>query len=313
MIISQDYTLDLIPSGKPLVVHVSQYDKDSRQLNFTLTKGGVAFNGGALNRAVIGTKPDGHGFYYDLGTSVGNVVQVTVTDQMTACAGNVECEIRLIGGTNILGTANFTLAVEPSALDENTVISDSDLPIFEQLVQSAQASANSAHQSASEASASASSVSGLADQIATNTANIALKANIASPALTGNPTAPTQTAGNNSTRIATTAFVKTAVDNYDSGRMPVYFFALSNDKTLYDNYLDARAQFGTGNIIICAIVGIISTSTTLYGSLPFRSCNITMFQQANSQTPRVTITASAWETDNVKHARFQGTTVSEWY
>lgn len=34
---------------------------------------------------------------------------------------------------------------------------------------------------------------------------------LASPALTGNPTAPTQTAGNNSTRIATTAFVQTAI------------------------------------------------------------------------------------------------------
>lgn len=34
---------------------------------------------------------------------------------------------------------------------------------------------------------------------------------LASPAFTGNPTAPTQSAGNNSTRIATTAFVSTAV------------------------------------------------------------------------------------------------------
>lgn len=34
------------------------------------------------------------------------------------------------------------------------------------------------------------------------------KAPLASPALTGNPTAPTQAAGNNSTRIATTAFVR---------------------------------------------------------------------------------------------------------
>lgn len=38
-----------------------------------------------------------------------------------------------------------------------------------------------------------------------------LKAPLASPALTGNPTAPTQTAGNNSTRLATTAFVQAAV------------------------------------------------------------------------------------------------------
>lgn len=34
---------------------------------------------------------------------------------------------------------------------------------------------------------------------------------LASPALTGNPTAPTQTAGNNSTRLATTAFVAAAI------------------------------------------------------------------------------------------------------
>ena len=37
------------------------------------------------------------------------------------------------------------------------------------------------------------------------------KAPLASPAFTGNPTAPTQTAGNSTTRIATTAFVGTAI------------------------------------------------------------------------------------------------------
>ena len=38
------------------------------------------------------------------------------------------------------------------------------------------------------------------------------KADLASPALTGTPTAPTATAGTNTTQIATTAFVKTACD-----------------------------------------------------------------------------------------------------
>ena len=46
---------------------------------------------------------------------------------------------------------------------------------------------------------------------ATMTNALAAKAPLASPALTGNPTAPTQTAGNNTTRIATTAFVQAAV------------------------------------------------------------------------------------------------------
>lgn len=41
---------------------------------------------------------------------------------------------------------------------------------------------------------------------------IASKADINSPALTGTPTAPTAASGTNTTQVATTAFVKTAVD-----------------------------------------------------------------------------------------------------
>ena len=44
---------------------------------------------------------------------------------------------------------------------------------------------------------------------------LSAKAYLASPSFTGNPTAPTQSAGDNSAKIATTAFVKTAVDNID--------------------------------------------------------------------------------------------------
>lgn len=40
-------------------------------------------------------------------------------------------------------------------------------------------------------------------------------AKLASPAFTGNPTAPTQSAGNNSTRLATTAFVQAALKTID--------------------------------------------------------------------------------------------------
>lgn len=52
----------------------------------------------------------------------------------------------------------------------------------------------------------------LAAQLAGDIATaLALKAPLASPALTGNPTAPTQTAGDSTTKLATTAFVSTAV------------------------------------------------------------------------------------------------------
>jgi hypothetical protein len=42
-------------------------------------------------------------------------------------------------------------------------------------------------------------------------ADLDLKAPLASPALTGTPTAPTQTTGDNSTKLATTAFVSKTV------------------------------------------------------------------------------------------------------
>lgn len=51
---------------------------------------------------------------------------------------------------------------------------------------------------------------GSTEDVATST-DLAAKASLASPAFTGNPTAPTPTAGDNDTSIATTAFVTTAV------------------------------------------------------------------------------------------------------
>lgn len=54
-------------------------------------------------------------------------------------------------------------------------------------------------------------VSAAFDTLSEIATELGLKAPLASPALTGNPTAPTQSQGNNSTRIATTAYVDTAV------------------------------------------------------------------------------------------------------
>ena len=45
----------------------------------------------------------------------------------------------------------------------------------------------------------------------TVTNSLALKAPLASPALTGTPTAPTASSGTNTTQVATTAFVQSAV------------------------------------------------------------------------------------------------------
>lgn len=59
------------------------------------------------------------------------------------------------------------------------------------------------------------------------------KAPLASPALTGNPTAPTQSAGNNSTRIATTAYTDGAVATAVTGLLD---FKGSTDASSNPNY-----------------------------------------------------------------------------
>ena len=63
-------------------------------------------------------------------------------------------------------------------------------------------------------------------------------AKLSSPAFTGNPTAPTQTAGNNSTRIATTAFVQNELDGVWtlSGGTAIPSDADLNDYTTQGNY-----------------------------------------------------------------------------
>ena len=153
-IIEQIYNLDLVPNGRPLVVNVSQYDQGSRALTFNFFKDNVAFTPPSGYAAhITGTKPDGTGFMYAMTVS-GSAATVEVTQQMCAVAGDCPCEIRLIdGNSNVLGTANFTLAVERAAMDDDTVISDSDIPYFEELATQAAASAASAAASASSASA----------------------------------------------------------------------------------------------------------------------------------------------------------------
>jgi hypothetical protein len=99
-------------------------------------------------------------------------------------------------------------------------------------------------------------------------AAVNLKANIASPALTGNPTAPTQTAGNDSTRIATTAFVAASFATTSAvaaGYQPLdadltAIAALTTTSTGRALLTESTAQTGTGALVRAA-------SPTLTGTL----------------------------------------------
>ena len=134
----QTYNLNLEPGLGNVVVHCSQYDKDYRVVQFNL------FNGNALysipdNSTVLvrGTKTkDNTGFEYECEYD-GSVVTFEIKDQMTVYAGKYPAEIRIVRDATLIGSANFMFNVEPSPLLDNTVISETQLPLLESALEAA--------------------------------------------------------------------------------------------------------------------------------------------------------------------------------
>ena len=174
---TQDVNLNVVPVGVRPVIHCSQYDNNLQAIKFTLYKNNVAFSipsGAAV--LINGYKPDNTGFSYAATAISGNTVTFTVTQQMTAIAGDVLCELRVRTESQIIGTLNFVLRVEPAPLTDDTIISETDIPLIEQAVDIA---ANLAeyiqvtYDNAAAAKASAESSASSATSAATSAASAA--------------------------------------------------------------------------------------------------------------------------------------------
>lgn len=133
----QIINLQITPNGVMPKVYASQFDV-GREIQFNLYDGATAFvppAGTAIR--FEGKKSDGNGFSYAC-TYNDNVVTVALTDQMTVFAEEVPCELRLdYNGTDI-GTINVILAIEKSPIDENTPISDTEIPAIIELARTEQ-------------------------------------------------------------------------------------------------------------------------------------------------------------------------------
>jgi hypothetical protein len=130
--IAYELDLNLRPGGVLPRLNVSQYDK-GQTVTCVLWDGNTAFVSPIGSAAyVVGTKPDGTGFEYACEYENGQPV-FTITEQMSAIAGEVTCELRIITTDEQQGTINFVLDVEKSALSSDAPISETDLPIIQQL------------------------------------------------------------------------------------------------------------------------------------------------------------------------------------
>lgn len=131
--VTQKFDLNMIPGKPKPIIRASQYDTGLRAFEVSLFAGTDTYtipSGATLT--VQGTKPDYTGFSYSA-TYTDNIVSFDCTDQMTACAGAVEMEIAVVNDGERVATANFVLQVEPAALKDDTIISETDIPIIEKL------------------------------------------------------------------------------------------------------------------------------------------------------------------------------------
>jgi hypothetical protein len=93
-----------------------------------------------------------------------------------------------------------------------------------------------------------------------------LKANLASPALTGTPTAPTATAGTNTTQVATTAFVKSEINFVTPEQFGAVGNGVTDDKTAIQNAINSgKMVLLNGNYFTSGTI-TISNKTTIYGN-----------------------------------------------
>ena len=133
--ITQAFDLNMIPNSAPVVVHVDQYDHGDGRLIISLYKDTVAYTPSGTAK-IQGRKPDGHGFEYAC-TISGNVVTADLTEQMTAVSGQVRCQIVVTESGDRTGTFAFILEVQPSALPDDSEMSDSDYQLVEQMLEAA--------------------------------------------------------------------------------------------------------------------------------------------------------------------------------
>ena len=143
MSIIQTFKLNLIPDSAPIVINCDQYDKGTGRLVVKLYEDDIAYT--PTGTAVIqGSKPDGHGFAYNA-TLSGNTVTADLTEQMTAVAGRVRCQVVVTESTGRTGTFVFILDVQRSALPANADMSDSDYQIVQQAIEQSEGWANGEH------------------------------------------------------------------------------------------------------------------------------------------------------------------------
>lgn len=168
--LTQEFDLKIIPDSGPVVVHVNQYDTGiGRFVIHLLDVDETPYSPTNAVVMIQGTKPDKHGFAYTA-TISGSTVTADVTEQMTAVEGIVRTQIIVTDAQGVTGTFVFHMDVQRSALQDDTDISETELPA---IIDLARKNAREAAESAAAAKVSEDNAKDSEDAAAESEANAA--------------------------------------------------------------------------------------------------------------------------------------------
>ena len=123
--------LDILPGGVLPVIHCSQGDI-GREFQINLFSDNAPYVlDGTEELTIDGHKEDNNIFSYSIPATTGSTITISTQEQMTACAGNTICEIRIFKNDIRIGTCNFILQVEEGV--SNGTPSESTLQAIDEI------------------------------------------------------------------------------------------------------------------------------------------------------------------------------------
>lgn len=180
--------LDILPGGVLPVIHCSQGDI-GREFQINLFSDNAPYVlDGTEELTIDGHKEDNNIFSYSLPATTGSTITISTQEQMTACAGNTICEIRIYKDNMRIGTCNFILQVEEGVSNGNP--SESTIQALDEIraevqqavedaqtaqhnAETAETNAETAETNARNAQSQSESARDLAQTYATNSSNSA--------------------------------------------------------------------------------------------------------------------------------------------
>ncbi|MDE6233403.1 MAG: phage baseplate upper protein, partial [Lachnospiraceae bacterium] len=272
----QNITLDFIV---PRIQNVRcvEDDHNSRTINILITKNGTVYpldNKTMTARYKI-HKPDHTYIYNDALINDDGSVTIKLSDQAMSVVGVTHSELQISDSKNILSTMPFNIIVEKSVLSNKDIESKNESDVINGMINHLIDYDNPHKTDKKQIGLENCDNTSDADKPISTAQQIALdlKANTASPTLTGTPKAPTASAGTNTTQIATTAFTQTEIANHNTS--PTAHFNIRSLISDLTTRLNALADSDDTTLDqLSEIVAYIKSNRTLIENVTTNKVNV---------------------------------------